>query len=206
MTTPDNDSPLRRFKRSMVRDLEKWREGIGYDLSALTEASPEERASIETILLHRPTLAWYDIEALAALDTPATRQALAAAVDHPDPEVRVAVSRFAPGVMGADARAAVLIHGIQTATIFGGLTAVLLEVEEFHPPAVMDALMRGVEQREGEVAMHLAALLLFLHGQASEPFDWEQRPFFLRFHTENPAERKAAVAELRERIGHRSQT
>jgi len=197
----DNDSPLRRFKRSMVRDQEKWREGIGYDLDALAEASAEERASIETILLHRGTLAWYDIEALAALDTAAARQAVLDALHDPDAEVRVAVSRFAPDLIGAEARSAALVHGIETAEIFGGLTAVLLEVEEFHPPAVMDALMRGVEQREGEVAMHYAAMLLFLHGQASEPFDWDQRPFFLQFHTEDPGERQAAVELLRKRLG-----
>ena len=28
MTFPGDDPPLRRFRRSMVMDLEKWREGI----------------------------------------------------------------------------------------------------------------------------------------------------------------------------------
>jgi hypothetical protein len=42
---------------------------------------------------------------------------------------------------------------------------------------------------------------MFLHGQAREPFDWDQRPFFLRFQTEDPAERRAAFRELCGRIG-----
>jgi hypothetical protein len=44
-------------------------------------------------------------------------------------------------------------------------------------------------------------MLTFLHGKADEPFDWEQRPFFLRFHTEVRSEREAVFHELCERIG-----
>jgi hypothetical protein len=201
MNASDDDSPLVRFERSMVRDQETWREGIGYDLDAIAEASQAERAAIESILLHRDPLAWYDVEALAALDTPGARRALLDALHDDDPEVVAAVSRHAPDLIGEEARAAALVRGIETAEIYGALTSVLLQVEEFHPPAVLDALMRGVERREGDVAMHLAAMLLFLHGQASAPFDWDQRPFFLRFNTEDPAERAPAIAELRARLG-----
>jgi hypothetical protein len=61
---------------------------------------------------------------------------------------------------------------------------------------VIDALLRGAVHREGEVAVHFAALLFYLHGKSKEPFDWEHRPFFLRFHTDNPEERKAVFQEL----------
>ncbi|MCL4866798.1 MAG: hypothetical protein KJZ47_12965 [Gemmatimonadales bacterium] len=203
MTIPEEASPLGRFRRSMARGLEEWREGIGYDLAALAEASPEERLTIEQLLLHRSPLTWCDIEALATLDTPGARDALRRAALDPDPMIQVAVSRFAPRLIGEEARTAALIQGIAHGTIYGGLTATLLEVEAFHPSAVLEALWRGTSEREGEVAMHLAAMLLFLHGLAPEPFDWEQRPFLLRFHTEHRTARAAAVAELQARIAQR---
>jgi hypothetical protein len=53
----------------------------------------------------------------------------------------------------------------------------------------------------GDVAMHFAAMLLFVHGKADSEFDWEHRPFLLQFNTEDPAERAPAYRELCERIG-----
>jgi hypothetical protein len=44
-------------------------------------------------------------------------------------------------------------------------------------------------------------MLAFLHGKASEPFDWQQRPFFLRFHTEDRREREAVFRELCAKLG-----
>ena len=201
MTAPENDPPLQRFRRSMIRDQDSWRDGIGYDLQALAAASPPERTEIEALLLRQAPLAWYDIEALAALDTPGARQALLEVLADDDPGVRAAVSRYAAGLIGDDARTAALVHGIETAEVYGGLTQVLLEVEEWHPPAVLDALLQAARRREGEVAIHLAAMLLYLGGVAKEPFDWDHRPFLLRFNTEDGVEREAVWAELKERIG-----
>ena len=64
-----------------------------------------------------------------------------------------------------------------------------------------DALFRGVLQREGDVAVHFAALLMFLHGKAKEAFDWDQRPFFLDFNTADRAERRQRFRELCEKLG-----
>ena len=83
----------------------------------------------------------------------------------------------------------------------GGLSEALDEVEEVHPPSVVEALLRGALERDGEVAVHFAAMLMFLHGKAGEPVDWAQRPFFLRFHTTDRAEREAVFRELCETIG-----
>jgi diadenosine tetraphosphatase ApaH/serine/threonine PP2A family protein phosphatase len=90
---------------------------------------------------------------------------------------------------------------LQNADLYSGLSKTLDQIEDFHPPEVVEALFRGALQREGEVSVHFAAMLMFVHGKAKEPFDWEQRPFFLRFHTENRAERAAAFQELCEKIG-----
>jgi hypothetical protein len=75
------------------------------------------------------------------------------------------------------------------------------EAEEFHPPGVVETLFRGALNRDGEAAVHFAALLFFLHGKADEPFDWNHRPFFLRFNTDDRKERIAVFRELCEIVG-----
>jgi len=44
-------------------------------------------------------------------------------------------------------------------------------------------------------------MLLFVHGQADSSFDWDQRPFFLKFNTADRTEREAMFRELCDRIG-----
>jgi hypothetical protein len=62
-------------------------------------------------------------------------------------------------------------------------------------------MFRAVLNRDGDTAFHVAAMLLFLHGKAKSAFDWDHRPFFFQFKTENRAERIAAFRELCERTG-----
>ncbi len=190
-------SPLQRFLRSMTRDIDTWREGVGYDLQALAEASPDERASIEAALLaHRPQT-WHDIEALSFLDTQPARQAILDARHSGDPMVVAAVTRFAsPGLLEDEARTSAIVKGLLTVSFYGGLTQVLDQVEDYHPQPVQDALLHGVLHREGEVAVHFAAMLMYVHGHAARPFDWNLRPFFLQFNTEDPSERAAAFHAL----------
>jgi hypothetical protein len=75
------------------------------------------------------------------------------------------------------------------------------EAAEFHPKEVVEVLFHGVLHRDGEAAVQFAALLMFVHGKADSQYDWDQRPFFLRFNTENKKEREAAFVELCEKIG-----
>lgn len=99
-----------------------------------------------------------------------------------------------------------LVPALENAEAFGGLSPTLMQVEEFHPPEVVEALLRGVQNRDGETAVHFAAMLMFIHGKAKSCFDWEQRPFFLRFNTEDAGERNAAYGELCAKIGVHAQT
>jgi hypothetical protein len=66
---------------------------------------------------------------------------------------------------------------------------------------VIDALWRGIESRQGDVAMHYAGMLAFLHGKADSSFDWSLRPLLLEFKTENAAARRTAVQKLRTLVG-----
>jgi hypothetical protein len=195
------ESPLDRFLRSMMINYEKWHDGIGYDIDALREASASERSEIENTLVRRFKTDWRDVEALAALNTPKSKELLQKAMKEGNAEIRAAVMRYAPELVSDEERIRPLVKALETAEFYGGLTQTMDLVEEFHPAEIMDALLRGALHRSGEVAVHFAALLMYLHGKASEPFDMEQRPFFLRFNTPNQADRKTVFRELCEKIG-----
>jgi hypothetical protein len=190
-----------RFERSMEMNYEKWHDGIGYDLESLRSATEAERRQIETVLLAHGAHDWQDVEALAALDTPAANEALRAALGHPNPEIRLAVLRYAPRLVPEGERTASLVRALRTAEFMGGLSQALDEAAGFHPKEVVEALLRGVLHRQGEVAVHFAALLMFISGKAASPFDWDRRPFFLRFGAADRTAREAAFRDLCVEIG-----
>jgi hypothetical protein len=190
-----------RFLASMERNLERWRDGIGYDLAALGVMTPQERAEIETLLLAQDPPLWCDLEALAQLNTPAAQRAIKAALRHRDPAVRGAALRQGKALLNDGERLLGIRRALEEAAFFAGLSEALETVEAYHPPEVVDLLLRALLRREGEVAVHLAAMLCFLHGRAAEPFDWSQRPYFLRFAEQDRAVRQAAFRDLCARIG-----
>jgi hypothetical protein len=192
---------LTRFQASMTMDLEKWRDGIGYDLELLKSANAQELAGIECLLTSKPVEDWRDVEALAALGTERAHQALRGALDYGEANLRLAIARYAPGIAGEKERAAALVTALETAPLSGGLSAAIDDAAEFHPPEVVAALWRGIQKREGEAACHFAATLYYIYGLTDSPFDLDSRDFFLRFNTTDPAEREAAYAELCERVG-----
>lgn len=194
-------SPLDRFEQSLQIDYEKWHDGIGYDLDAIREASPEERASIEALLLRQGVRDWRDVEALAVLNSPRAREALRSAMTSHDHEVALAVARHAPDLFDEAARTALIVRGLEGATVYGGLRQALNQAELWHPAPVIEALFHGALRRDGGVAVHFAAMLMFLHGQAETDFDMDQRPFFLTFNTQDPTARAAAFRELCRKIG-----
>ena len=201
-----SDPVVRQFEASMAIDYEKWREGIGYDLSLLRDADLTQRAAIEAIVLGRGVQDWRDVEALAALDTPTARRALESALTHGTAEIRLAVLRHAPAIVPPETKTALLVDALRTATFYGGLTQALREVETFHPSEIIEELLRGTLAREGEVAVHFAAMAMFLHGRAESSFDWSQRPFFLRFHADLGRPREAVFRELCDRIGVKAES
>ncbi|OYY93661.1 MAG: hypothetical protein B7Y41_10435 [Hydrogenophilales bacterium 28-61-23] len=198
--TNRGDSLLRRFKQSMEIDYGKWHDGIGYDLEALRVMAGDQRETAQVMLLAHGIGDWRDVEALALLDSPAARSALRVALESADAQIRLAVARHAPDLVPPEVRTASLVTALETVTAFDGLTQAMDEAASFHPPEVMDALWRGVRDREGDVAVHFAGLLTYLHGKADSVFDYAQRPFFLTFNTRDKQARAAAVALLRDRL------
>lgn len=194
-------SLLQRFRDSMAMDYEKWRDGAGYDLAAIDDASEEEREAILSLILAHAPRDWRDVEALALFDAPQARAALLEAAENGDAQTRMAVARHAAPLLDERNRAASLVRAIETAKPFDGLSDILDEAEEFHPPEVITALLRGTLNGEGTAAVHFAALLLYLHGKTDDAFDMARRPFFLRFNTEDRAGREQAFRELCAEIG-----
>lgn len=191
--------------KSMVMDFDKWHDGIGYDIDAIKAASPTERATIEQTLISHTPRDWRDIEALAQINTEKAREVLKQAINDPDPDVRVAVTRYSSGLVSDNARTRSIVDGLKNAEVFGGLSQVLDDVETYHPEEVKEALIEGLLKRSGDVAVPFAAMLFYIFGKADEPFDMAQRPFFLRFNTEDRAERETVFVELCMKLGINSE-
>lgn len=196
MKSPPKSSQLLRFKLSMDIDYEKWHDGVGYDLEALREATPSERMAIEDMLLTRSSLDWRDIEALAEINTPRSRAAIKSAASKAGIETSIAAIRYARELFTNEECVSIILDALRVAKLYGGLSQALDIVADFHPQEVVSELLRGVKQREGDVAVLYAAMLLYIYGKSKEPFDWEKRPFLLRFNTEDAADRHEAYLEL----------
>jgi hypothetical protein len=66
---------------------------------------------------------------------------------------------------------------------------------------VKQALLESARSAKSEIRVSAAAMLLYLCGGAPEPFDWSQRPFFLRFADDDPRMLQLAWNHLRKRTG-----
>jgi hypothetical protein len=193
-------TPLQRFEMSMKIGFEEWHDGIGYDIEAIRIASPTEREAIEQVLINHSPRDWRDIEALAEINTNSARDSIKNAIKDTNPVVRVAVARFAPDLVTDNERTQSIVDALEKAEIFNGLSQVLDEVERYHPEEVKEALIRGLLTRKGDVVVLFAAMLFYLFGEAKKPFDMKQRPFFLRFKTEDRKERVEAFRELCQKL------
>jgi hypothetical protein len=186
-----------RFMASTSIGYEQWHDGVGYDLAALVELQGRERADAEAWLLARAGSDWRDIEGLLALDTPAARAAVVDQLRHGSIEQRLAAARRLPrdAALEADGEDAI-VDGLALATVMNGMTTALDLAVERRTPAVMDALYRAALRDDHTMAVHAAARLLFIHGTAKEPFDWDRRDFVLRFGEPDLAVRRVAFIEL----------
>lgn len=197
---PEGDSPYDRFVRSMVIDYEKWHDGIGYDLEAITEASETERQKIESELLDRGDCDWNDVEALAQLGTEKAKARLRQVIRSGDSKAKAAVLFHAPELVDNPTRTAMLVDGLKHSDLYQGLSQILDLIEEYHPPEIVDTLLWGTLHRSGEIAANFASMLLYIHRLQKSPHDWDLRPFWLRFNTGDATERRTVFVELCEKI------
>ena len=189
-----------KFMQSMVIGFDQWHDGIGYDLDALMELEGDELAKVEAMLIVRKDQDWRDAEALAALNSTESVEALKSSISSPDVKVklRAAEQYAAEGDMAKMEEA--LVESLRTSKIYEGLTQALDLAEEYPTERVKQTLFWCTLHGNDDVRVHAAALLFYLHGIAESNFDWEFRPFFLRFHTHDMEERRTLFLELCQRV------
>lgn len=200
---PAAPSPLlQQFAASMTIDYEKWREGEGYALELLPQMTEAERRIVERELIQKLDRDgnWRDLEGLAALNTQSARAAIDAARSHPDREVRAyAVQRaLENGNLPPELAEAAVIRVVEDAASMSTLSQALHLAESCPTPEVRRAVLDRARTGDSTTRVHMAALLYYLCGKSEEPFDWNHRPYFLRFGDHNDqADFRAAWQELR---------
>ena len=188
---------LERFMSSTSIDYEAWHDGVGYDLDALRELKGDDQAQAERFLLDRAGSDWRDLEALLALGTTTARDAVVDQLRTGRLEQRLWAARYlADDPSLADDREAAVVAGLAEGVFYGGLSVALDLATEARTPAMVEALFRAALRDEGEAAVHAAARLAFIHRKAKEEFDYELRPLFLKFNTQDRGERTRAFKEL----------
>lgn len=175
-----------RFIESMTIGFDQWHDGLGYDLQALAEIKADERSEVEEVLLAhlKDHPDWRDVEALRALGTPRAIDAARAADGRDDASIEDS-----------------LVRSIEQAHSLSELSQPLDLAERYPTARVKKALLDCARLGNAEIRVNAAAMLMFICGQAKEPFDWEQRPFFLKFGTDKTAELRECWHELRKRTG-----
>lgn len=190
---------LSRFKESMKMNYDKWHDGIGYDIEALNEADEKERETIEDILKANNPRNWRDIEALAILGTPGAQTTLLNSINN-DHEINMAVIRYAPWLVDDKLKTGLIVKSLRSAVFYYGLRQTLHIIEDFHPPEVIDELFYGILKREDGVAVHFAAMLFYVFGEAETSFDDDKRDFFLKFNVSSYSDRLRYFKTLCEKI------
>jgi len=204
MRTQGHHSPAyAKFLASMEISYEDWHNGVGYDLEALKEFSGPERASIVQVLDERldTTPDWRDVEALAAIGTPAARRAIRSVLDEGDMEIRMRAAEELAALGEPADLEQTIIEALRTTNLGNGLSGAL-DLAEQHPSrriqqTLLDLALNGNRDQR----IHCAALALYLGGKAEEAFDWNHRPFFLRFGDEQRVIQIEAYLELCGRLG-----
>ena len=201
---PESSPAYDRFLRSMNLGYDEWHDGVGYDLDALSEMTPQERDEARGVLAGRARKDWRDVEALAALAGLGVTSAagdLRRGLDGDDltTRCRAAKTLHARGEMPDIDR--FIADELRKLCNDQQMTAILGLAERHPTDAVRRTLLWCVKNRRPG-SVHYAALLYYMAGLAAEAFDWDHRPFFLCFADDSPAvDAKAAFGELCEKLG-----
>lgn len=191
------------FLDSMILNFERWHDGIGYDLEALAQLDSRERSLVEKLLIQNliDKGDWRDVQALEALNTPSAIDAVDKARFHKKTKVRNYALRIIINSRDPGNTTKELNTELEEQLIQAVMQGDYQMAESMPTMRVKKALLDSVLEVDREIRVSAAAFLLYICGQTSEPFDWNQRPFFLRFGEESGEELKQAWQELRKRAG-----
>lgn len=182
-------------------DYEKWREGVPYDLDALNELTADERRDVETLLISRKNEDWRDTQALARLGSSAALKAIEESTRGPNYSVRLAAGEYLHSIGRLQDLSPLIVKALKKAKLGGGLAEAERLASLYPSESVKDALFDGALRSSDDRAVRFVGILYYLFGKATEPFDWSQRPFFLKFLAEEPSERRKVFEEMCKTLG-----
>ena len=183
-------------------DYAKWHDGVGYDLDVLRKLSTDEKEKVEDVLIAHGIKDWRDIDALAEIGSERALSAIKNALQSGTYEVRIRViERLSEkGIISEREIETLLVETIPLVSILNGQTFTLRLAEKYPTPAVKRVLLWCALHGNDDIRVHAAALIYFLCGIATSSFDWNYRPFYLRFGDKNLLNRKLAYDELCHKI------
>jgi hypothetical protein len=206
--TPPPSSAYDAFVKSMEIDYDKWHDGVGCDLDALSKLGPEERNAATSLLIQRLETGgdWRELEALARIDTPLARRAVRRAFLSGPLQTRLYALRELLAAGEKIDPDPLIAEAFAEGDLYGGLSIAIDLAAEYRRVNLIPMLLARTLEGTAEARIHAAALAWFLAGQSDEPFDMSERPLFLRFGEEDESVRRAAYAELTRRIGVEQET
>ncbi len=202
MKTANPSEAYQTFLSSMQISYADWREGESYDLEALENISASERGAAVKLLAERLKTSpnWREIEALAAIGTPAAKEAMRDALKCGDAETRLRAAEELIEMGETADLDGVIIDALRKTDLSSGLSQAIDMAEQNPSPAIQEALLDLSLNGNEDQRVQCAALALYLGGKADEAFDWNHRPFFLRFGEPDRAVVVEAYRELCQRL------
>jgi hypothetical protein len=187
-----------RFKKSTNIGYDEWHDGVGYDLEAFAQMTPEEKENVVRDLHGRGNLDWRDMELLRLHGGRASFDKLRDILASGTIEERAHALRelLEMGKMHGSVPDFQLAHVLDDIDDIPGMTTALLLAPQHAGPMSNAALLRGTRDRPG-VAVHYAGMVCFLAGATNEVFDWNLRSLFLSMGKGIPEnKRMAAFSDL----------
>jgi hypothetical protein len=193
-------SALQRFLDSMKIGYIEWHDGIGYDLNALKELTHDELQQVEALIISRRDSDWRDVEALAALNTPFTIQALKECLNSTNNEARLFAARFLKEMGIEDRIEEIVVKTLPQTKIGEGLTYALSLAETYPTERIRREVLCCAFLGNDDIRIHCAAMALYLYGKAASNFDTHNKIIF-DFRESDPGIRMKQFEVLCRQVG-----
>jgi len=171
-----------RFVASLEMDLDKWRDGTGYDIAALREMTEIERGAIREMIAtrlgnHNRSADWRDLEAAEALGL---KDAIATRAEDDDPQTRLRVKQ---ALGDEDSVVAELCKTIGTSRDPDAVSKALDHVANYPTDAVKQAVIKRVRKVDSQF-ITASMVLLEVFGGVDDAF--AERPFLFEVQEQGP--------------------
>jgi HEAT repeat protein len=183
--------------------VEEWRDGIGFNIEALRKVTDSEREVLVKILAERleTNPDWREIEALGAIGTAAAKEILRRSAEHGNSKTRLHAAEHLAKTGEPEKLESVIIETLRKTSLGSGLSKAIDMAEQHPSPRILETLLDLALNGNEDQRINCAALALYLGGKAKEAFDWNHRPFFLKFCHDDRKVQIEAYKELCERLG-----